>query len=205
MLQVPPQSGTGQIQPVGQKRRQGKTEAVILAHYSLSSRRFSPHFWPLDSQSCFYLSRRDLKINIGWALTCLADYQSLFYRFSQAVLCTAKDSVAKVQPTGQAICLKPGWWCFWHKWLKSSGLTKHVDLMTRQPSEQSLFIFSFADFIGVTFPFWLILSTVNRIEDIKQNTFISLDLIADLTSLLLEISQMKNWLHFPLQKEIPSR
>lgn len=70
--------------------------------------------------------------------------------------------------------------------------------MTREPSEQSLFICSFVDFIGVTFPFGLIPSTVNRIEAMECNTFIS----ADLTSLLLEKSQMKKWLPFRLQKDI---
>lgn len=83
----------------------------------------------------------------------LAGYQSLFHRLSQAVLCTAKDSVAEVHPSGQAISPKPGWWCSWNKQLQSSGLTEHIDSMTRDPSEQSLFIFSFADIIGVTFPF----------------------------------------------------
>ena len=63
-------------------------------------------------------------------------------------------------------------------WLQSSGLTEHVDPMTREPSEQSLFIYSFADFIGVTFPFWHITSTVNRIEAMKQNISILPDLIA---------------------------
>lgn len=128
----------------------------------------------------------------------LAGYQSLFHRLSQAVLCAAKDSVAEVHPTGQATSPKPGWWCFWHKWLQSSGLTEHIDPMTREPSEQSPFIL--ADFIGVTFPLWLILSTVNRIEGIKLNTFISPDLIADLTSLLLEISQRKKIIVFPFTK-----
>lgn len=69
MLQVPPQSGTSRIQPMGQKWRRGKTGAVILARFSLPSRLLSPHFLSLDSQAYFSLTRKDLKINIGWALT----------------------------------------------------------------------------------------------------------------------------------------
>lgn len=65
--------------------------------------------------------------------------------------------------------------------------------MTREPSEQSLFIFSFVDFIGVTFPFGLTPSTVNRIEAMECNTFIS----ADLISLLLEKKSNEEMIALP--------
>lgn len=130
-----------------------KIVSGLPAYFILSSRFLRSHFLPLDSKAHFSPLPRVVKNKhqMSTALG-LAAYQSLICSLSQAMLGTARDLVAEAHPMGQAISPKATWQCCWHKWLQGSGLTEHIDPVTR---EESLFICSLAEFTGLTCPFYL--------------------------------------------------
>lgn len=172
--------------------KQGKTGAVILLCLSFCQTP-QPHFLSLDSQAHLIptvpKNKHQVEADQG-----LAGYQSPF-QTSPRTAGPCKGPCAELHPTGQASgdgatgtsgCRAlPGW----EHESCDQGALRAITVNHLLCRLQVL-----------PFPSDHTFHTVNRIGGLKHNTFIS----SDLTS-YLEISQMKKWLHFPLQQEIPSQ